>query len=425
MKRNAIVLLLVLVLVISAVAGILLLKAPLHKTITVPDDYLTIQEAVDHASAGDTVFVKKGTCYCGFDNVVIRKSLSLIGEDANATIIDGQFETYKYRLGGLGGLSTVIVGASNVLITGFNITNGENAITISQNVSGVRIVGNNLMGNMVGIRDAANSRDNGLVVSGNTISNNSVVGFYLSSANSTVSDNLFSDNNDALGLNEACNVTVCYNRIVNNSRGVNLAEVSGASIFGNNITGSVGYDLSLDDYGYGIEFMWNVNNSLVYDNNIWGNTHGINLRNFAFTAGSPGTPVPQGSGNIIYHNNLFDNSQNANVEHTHPYGVTGVVNGTTIVSWDNGTVGNYWSDYQSKYPNATEVDMSGVGNTPYVIDGNNTDYCPLVHAVDISAIPPSQPLKVPFPTTVVVAALMISVTIIGIGLLFYFKKRKH
>ena len=27
---------------------------------------------------------------------------------------------------------------------------------------------------------------------------------------------------------------------------------------------------------------------------------------------------------------------------------------------------NYWSDYSSKYPNATEVDHSGVGNTPYV-----------------------------------------------------------
>ena len=31
------------------------------KTITVPDDYLTIQAAIGNASAGDTVFVKKGT----------------------------------------------------------------------------------------------------------------------------------------------------------------------------------------------------------------------------------------------------------------------------------------------------------------------------------------------------------------------------
>jgi nitrous oxidase accessory protein NosD len=423
MKRNAIALLLVLALVVSAVAGIWLLKAPLHKTITVPDDYLTIQEAVDHASAGDTVFVKKGTYYCGFDNVVILKSLSLVGEDANATILDGQLEMVKYHIGGLGGLSTVIIGASNVLITGFNITNGENAITISQNVSGIRIVGNNLMGNMVGISDADNSRDNGLVVSGNNITNNSVTGLRLTSSNNVVSNNLFSDNNQALSMYYGDNVTVCYNRIVNNSRGVTLAEVSGASIFGNNITGSVGYDSSIDDYGYGIEFKSNCNDSLICNNNIWECTHGINVRNVLLA--SSDTPILQGSGNIVYHNNLFNNSQNANVEHTYPYGVTGVVNGTTIVSWDNGTVGNYWSDYQSKYPNATEIDTSGIGDTPYVIDENNTDYYPLTHAVDVSAEPLSQPLRDPFPTAQVVTVLITSVTITGIGLLVYFKKRKH
>ena len=27
---------------------------------------------------------------------------------------------------------------------------------------------------------------------------------------------------------------------------------------------------------------------------------------------------------------------------------------------------NYWNDYLTKYPNATEIDSSGVGNTPYV-----------------------------------------------------------
>ena len=27
---------------------------------------------------------------------------------------------------------------------------------------------------------------------------------------------------------------------------------------------------------------------------------------------------------------------------------------------------NYWSDYFTKYPNATEIDSTGIGNTPYV-----------------------------------------------------------
>jgi hypothetical protein len=46
--------------------------------------------------------------------------------------------------------------------------------------------------------------------------------------------------------------------------------------------------------------------------------------------------------------------------------------------WDKGSSGNYWSDYVTKYPSAVQVDSSGVWNTPYVIDANNTDYYPLM-----------------------------------------------
>jgi nitrous oxidase accessory protein NosD len=39
--------------------------------------------------------------------------------------------------------------------------------------------------------------------------------------------------------------------------------------------------------------------------------------------------------------------------------------------WDDGSHGNYWSDY-----NGTDEDHNGVGNNPYIIDENNTDRCP-------------------------------------------------
>ncbi len=54
------------------------------KTIVVPDDYSTIQEAVDNAAEGDTVFVKKGY---HFGSVFINKSLSLIGENNEPIIV--------------------------------------------------------------------------------------------------------------------------------------------------------------------------------------------------------------------------------------------------------------------------------------------------------------------------------------------------
>ena len=55
--------------------------------IYVPTDYHTIQEAMNHATSGDIIFVHNGTYY---ENIVIDKSVSLIGENRNLTIIDGE-----------------------------------------------------------------------------------------------------------------------------------------------------------------------------------------------------------------------------------------------------------------------------------------------------------------------------------------------
>jgi hypothetical protein len=45
------------------------------KTITVPDDFPAIQEAINAAGAGDTILVKRGMYV---ENPVVNKSVSLI-----------------------------------------------------------------------------------------------------------------------------------------------------------------------------------------------------------------------------------------------------------------------------------------------------------------------------------------------------------
>jgi hypothetical protein len=61
--------------------------------------------------------------------------------------------------------------------------------------------------------------------------------------------------------------------------------------------------------------------------------------------------------------------------------------------WDNGSIGNYWSNYTVKYPNASEIDHSGIGNTPYSIEradystreysnATNIDNYPLMYPYD-------------------------------------------
>jgi len=382
------------------------------RVLTVPADYSTIQTAIDHANTGDTVFIQKGTYYCA--DININKSLKLIGEDATSTIINGQSDNHRLHWG----QSTIAIHASDVVLTGFNITNCDVAISLSDRISRVNITGNNIDNNLIGIRDSRITSQSGEVyILGNNITKNADQGIAIYSSNIFVFNNQISENNIGVNLNEGQNIVVGYNQIINNYGNIHLTVISGSSIFGNNITGGVGYNQNLDAYGYGIEFQYNCNDTLIYENNIFGNSYGLNLGNILLE--SNGFLIPRGLGNIIYKNNFFNNSVNANIEHKYPSDVTGVVNGTILVSWDNGSVGNFWDDYQTKYPNATELTDSGVGSTPYLIDENNTDHYPLfaamINIVTNEPIPTTsseQPLEIIVNVTIPVILVVFFLTFI-------------
>jgi len=55
---------------------------------TIDYPYQRLQDGIDHASSGDTVYVSCGTYN---ENIVIDKSIILIGERSNITIIDGSY----------------------------------------------------------------------------------------------------------------------------------------------------------------------------------------------------------------------------------------------------------------------------------------------------------------------------------------------
>jgi len=105
--------------------------------------------------------------------------------------------------------------------------------------------------------------------------------------------------------------------------------------------------------------------------------------------------------------------------------------GTYITStdhWDNGSLGNYWSDYLTMYPDASEVGNTGIGDAPYVIDAYNVDNYPLMYPYDIEndaiafPTPEPQPEPEPFPTLLVATASAASATLICVSLLVYFAK---
>ena len=110
--------------------------------------------------------------------------------------------------------------------------------------------------------------------------------------------------------------------------------------------------------------------------------------------------------------------------------------------WDNGSIGNYWGNYSIKYPNASEIGNTGIGDTPYIIErelwttreypnATNIDHCPLMYQYNIEndtiAFPIQEPDvqsgTEPFPTAYSMGFVAVIVLIL-LGSIVYILKRK-
>jgi len=89
-------------------------------TITVPDDYPTIQEAINAANPGDTAYVRNGTYY---ENVVVSKNVALFGENKNTTVIVGVAYSPVWE-------PVISVRADDVKIANLTVTNGGAGIQL-------------------------------------------------------------------------------------------------------------------------------------------------------------------------------------------------------------------------------------------------------------------------------------------------------
>jgi parallel beta-helix repeat protein len=136
-----------------------------------------------------------------------------------------------------------------------------------------------------------------------------------------------------------------------------------------------------------------VENTITNNTNIGIFLNGAGYNNIIgnnITKNSRGILVHICYNNVIYHNYFVNNTNHVETDDS---------NGI----WDNSEEGNYWSDYEERYPDAKELDGSGVWNTPYVIDEDNQDNYPLMNPVVIPEFPDEEPL----PTTLLVALIVV------------------
>lgn len=141
---------------------------------------------------------------------------------------------------------------------------------------------------------------------------------------------------NGFSLQNIVNVTIKNTRIEGCIDGIQLFNSTNSIITGNRIVGN-SYE--------GIGLYYSSDNSIT-ENSITNNQVGIGLYY------SPS--------NSIFHNSFTNTVYQAYTE-------------TSGNVWDNGSNGNYWSDYTGD-----DVGGDGIGDTPYVIDENNQDRYPLM-----------------------------------------------
>lgn len=177
-------------------------------TLYVPDDYKTIQEAINAAEAGDTIIVEPGNYT---ENVLVNKTVSLIGRERDKTIIDGGYSLSVFR-----------VISNNVKIMNFTIQNSWGTSDIYSGIFLSRVVNaticnNTMRNNIVGVNLRGGT--NSTLIKDNLILNNSVAGIIFaegSNFNYVISNDIM---NNTIGVKiTSCSFNTLYrNNFINNS----------------------------------------------------------------------------------------------------------------------------------------------------------------------------------------------------------------
>jgi parallel beta-helix repeat protein len=285
--NRSVALLLILVLTVSSIVSILPVKAEDSGTITIGADGSVNPSISSIQQSSNTYFLT--TDIAG--NITVQKS---------NIVLDGN--GYKADSVAIG-LDTT-TGISNVTVKNF-IIDGTSGFTYNPghfNFFGILLYnGSNVL------------------LTNNSIINTNHPGVYVS----TVGINIVGG-----GSNK-----VIGNNVENNSDGLSFSDTQDNVVTENNVTAN---------HGWLLEFTWGIS---FFD----------------------------ASNNLIFNNNFNDNYDQYHGNYAQ------VGSEDSINMWDDGKMGNYWSDY-----NGTDANGDGIGDTPYEVDSKNTDRYPLINPSNIS-----------------------------------------
>ena len=352
MYSKSLTLTLTIIILISIVAIQPVMVKAQTKAIIVPDNYSTIQAAINNASTGDSIFVRSGTYN---ENISINKSINLIGQNSKNTILASPLMFNESFFPGPTATYEINVHSDKVSISNFTIANGN------INGSGINSKGNDNQINDVIMNSI---HDSGITIDG---SNQLISQNYIANASTGVKCSISSTGNQIIGnifLNCGVDLNGFENRIISNSIS-NLGEISiflhsNSNVIQNNtLTGTI--------------YLTNANSNFIYINKISGAldlgdpqngpaSNNLIAGNTIESAVDWGVLIGYGSNNVFYGNLIANNGGYGHDGDGLAFGGTAVasnlfycnmfVNNTVNFeakgqvlssnSFDNGSVGNYW-----------------------------------------------------------------------------------
>jgi len=286
-----------------------------------PGNYSKIQDAIDNASDGDTVFVYSGTYY---ENLEVNKSINLIGEDKDITIINGS----EYRI--------LWIDASFIKINGFTLENAKDNYFDEAIVFGriKRHIENICISDCI-MKDCGEAV---LFFSTVNVSNVSITNCYMHN-NSDASVRLRNSDNIAIknctlenngedsgsgwykiggidigGWNCTCSNISILDCVIRNNIGW------GISIAGNSTNIDIAHNKICYNTWYGVDMARTFQNSAVWDNNISNNgeagvflqsAYGLTIKHNVISSNNEyGINLQRSSDNTILENDLIGNNKN-------------------------------------------------------------------------------------------------------------------
>jgi parallel beta-helix repeat protein len=369
---------------------------------------------------------RTGNTYKLTDNVVLYtieiQHDNLVLDGAGHTI-QGNASWVGYDAGNNG---VIMTGRKNVNVTDLIFEGCYASVRIISS-SGISVIGNSF----------SSSNSKGVVIQGSTlclVAENTFTALRTDLNAPAVYVNGTSNivrNNTLTGSTYGIQVTGSSNHILNNKiesvLPLILDRAQSNSIAENKISG-----LSTQDWkgNEGIALFINCSNNLITGNTITGFIN--QAIRFVFNA----------ENNTVFGNYLEDNGFAVVIQeravNNRFYGNTFAadscnvsINEVQSTFWDNGTVGNYWGNYQGVDSNG-----DGIGDAPYTLDGYMWD----LKAEGFVSAPAGQdkyPLMAPFnlenevivlpqnePFTAILIAISIAIIIAVAGLLLYNRKRR-